>query len=256
MVASKLKLGEMNTWIQHELHGYPSGEKVPDYRILNGDVRAHNPYNGYLMPFRFEDPKLQEHISRVEARQSIGSLCDVVEASSDYVQVAFSEEQMAALRATFEPHNRDWLMPFRKIATSQVTAIFDAVRNTLLDWTLRLESEGILGEGMTFTAQEKERAAGAATISIGSVHNFQGVIGTVSNSTLLIDNVAAVDDEMKRGGFSEEERIEIQSLIAQYKTALPKGKLALAKRGIQWVVGHADKLGSLAAIFRDFFGKQ
>jgi len=53
---------------------------------------------------------------------------------------------------------REWVVPFRMFSNNQVTSIFDAVRNRILDWTLKLEAEGILGEGMTFTPKEKEAA--------------------------------------------------------------------------------------------------
>jgi hypothetical protein len=187
-------------------------------------------------------------------RQSIGSLHDVVNSESGYVQVAFTEHEMSALRPLFERHMQSWIQPFRMFSKPQVSAVFDAVRNRILDWTLNLEAEGILGEGMTFTPQEKDRAAAMTSINIGSVENFQGVIGSVTDSALHIDNVVAVEGALKSRGFSTEERTEIQQLIAEHKAAPEAGKLAVAKRGIQWVVDHAEKLGTLASTFRDFFG--
>jgi len=255
MVATKLKLAEMNAWIEHELHGYPPEADVPEYRQLHGDVRAHNPYNGALMPIRFTDPSLQDMLSSCTIRQSIGSLHEVTGSASGFLQMPFSEQQMVSLRQMLGPDDSEWMIPFRKFDKSQVTAIFDAVRNRILDWTLRLEAEGIMGEGMTFTPQERDRAASMTSISIGSVENFQGVIGTVSGSTLHVDNVAAVDAALKTQGFTSEQRTEIQELIAQHKAARPDGNLSAAKRGIQWVVDHAEKLGVLASMFRDFFGK-
>ena len=109
---------------------------------------------------------------------------------------------------------------------------------------------------MTFSPQEKAKAASLTSINIGSVGNFQGVIGSVVDSTIHIDNVRATDEALSKHGFSEEQRIEIQTLIAEFKAASPEGKVGLAKRGIAWVVSNAEKLGQLAAIFRDFFGRQ
>jgi hypothetical protein len=253
MVATKLRLADVNLWIEHELHGYPQEAGIPEYRRLYGDVRALNPFNGYLMPVRMGDAELQEKISECEIRQSVGSLHEVLTGKSDYLQVPFSEQQMLSFRRMFQD-DRDWLMPFRKFDKAQVAAIFDAVRNRILDWTLKLEVEGILGEGMTFTPQERDRAASMTSINIGSVQNFQGVIGPVTNSMVSIDNVSAIDSALKERGFSAEERAEIQQLIAEHKAAPREGKLAAARRGIQWVVDHAEKLGALASLFRDFFG--
>jgi hypothetical protein len=63
MVATKLKLADFNGWLGHELHGYPPEARVPDYRVLHGDLRARNPANGVLMPIRF-GPELTETFSR------------------------------------------------------------------------------------------------------------------------------------------------------------------------------------------------
>jgi len=92
------------------------------------------------------------------------------------------------------------------------------------------------------------------SINIGSVENFRGVIGSVSNSSLHVDDVAAVKEALTSRGFTAEEQTEIQQLIAEHKGARGDGKLGIAKRGIQWVVDHAEKLGVLAAMFRDYFG--
>lgn len=252
MVATKIKLMAVNSWIAHELHGYPSGTQLPTYRHLRGDVRARNPYNGLLVPVRVGNAESQDALSVCKIYQSIGSLYELTTGDSNYLNLPFSEQQMISLRRMF-PDESDWLMPFRKLDYTRVAAIFDAVRNRILDWTLTLEEEGILGEGMTFTPQEKDKAAALPVINIGTVENFHGVIGSVTGSTLHIDNVHAVDSALESRGFSAVERAEIQRLVAEHKAAAEGGKLAAAKRGAQWVVEHAEKLGTLAGLFRNVF---
>lgn len=59
--------------------------------------------------------------------------------------------------------------------------ILDAVRNAILEWSLKLEQDGIRGEGLTFTPEEKktaDRAAYSVTNFFGSVHNSQIQHGT------------------------------------------------------------------------------
>ena len=46
-----------------------------------------------------------------------------------------------------------------EIHISQVTKISESVKNIILSWSLRLEKDGILGEGMTFSTQEKTIAS-------------------------------------------------------------------------------------------------
>jgi len=72
-------------------------------------------------------------------------------------------------------------VPVLTLACNQVAAILDAVRSTVLEWALRLEKEGILGDGLRFTDAEKRRAGKAMDIKI---ENFQGIIGDVQQSTV------------------------------------------------------------------------
>lgn len=255
LVAAKLKLAEAELWINYELNGYPVGIDVPKYRILHGEVRAYNPYNGAHIPFRWSNPDQQVKMSTVHNRQSIGSLAAVLQSGKgDWVQVPFSDHALARIHANMDESDREWCVPTRWFAASQVESIFDAVRNQILDWTLTLEAQGILGEGMTFTEAEKGRAAAMTHIHIGSIGSVQGVVGSISESTVTVDNVAGLDKALEQHGFSEQQRIELQQLIAEFKGAPADSKASVAKRGIQWVVSNAQNLGTLAAIVRDFFG--
>ncbi len=252
MVATKLKLPGVSEWIAHEMDGYPPSADVPPYRRLRGDVRANNPFNGVQMPVRVDDANLQALWSDVSITQSIGALHEFCRADPPFLQVPFSHEQVMKLQEFFEEDT--WFVPYRRISTPDVRGIFDAVRNRILNWTLELEAQSILGEGMTFSDAEKEKAASTPSVQIGSVQNFQGVIGTVTDSTVSIDSVQSMDAALCSRGFSKEERIEIQRLIAEFKSAPTESRLAVAKRGIEWVMDHALKLGTLASMFRDFFG--
>ena len=45
-----------------------------------------------------------------------------------------------------------------QIQLSQVYKVLDSIRNTILNWALKLEEDGILGDGMAFSKEEKETA--------------------------------------------------------------------------------------------------
>lgn len=189
MVAIKLDLQEFNDWLTHELHGYPDAKSVPDYRRLHGDLRAHNPYNGALMPIRF-DPQVTEMLSEVCETQSIGNLQELADSRSDHLQAPFGPRELAFVQKLVDPEYRDWLLPFRRISRTQLTAIIDRVRNLVLDWSLELEKKGVLGEGMTFSEDEKKRAS-SPSISING--NFQGIIGNVADSKVSQDFVMTIE---------------------------------------------------------------
>ena len=47
VIAKKLKLKEFEDWIQLEQNGYGSRE-VPEYRYVQGQIKARNPYYGWI----------------------------------------------------------------------------------------------------------------------------------------------------------------------------------------------------------------
>jgi hypothetical protein len=178
VVATKLDLKAFREWINHELHGYVSTE-VPKYRRIRADLKAINPYRG-LITFLVHDPDLQSMVCDVGIDAPIGSFVDLLSNRREqdaYLMIPFAPNQKKALmdiQDGYEP-----LEPVRTVGRNQVAAILDAVRTTILEWSLQLEADGILGEGMTFSPDEKKRAHDSIRIE-----NFQGIIGDVSGSTV------------------------------------------------------------------------
>jgi hypothetical protein len=81
------------------------------------------------------------------------------------------------------------LKPRRFISTSFLAGIVGTIRNTILQWSLRLEEEGIVGEGLSFSDEEKSRAASSTTIHI---HDFKGVLGTVQGQNVQVGDAATI----------------------------------------------------------------
>ena len=46
VITRKLKLRAMSDWCSSELNGYDDYTKVLSYRVLEGEVKVYNPYNG------------------------------------------------------------------------------------------------------------------------------------------------------------------------------------------------------------------
>ena len=66
---------------------------------------------------------------------------------------------------------------------SEIYRILSTIRNKILEWALLLEEHGIVGEGMTFTDEEKQKA-----------HNTQ-IINNYTNNFYS----EASDIEIKQG---------------------------------------------------------
>ncbi|MDZ4686042.1 MAG: hypothetical protein SH850_13320 [Planctomycetaceae bacterium] len=179
IVATKLQINDFKAWIDHELTGYPSESDVPKYRVIQATLRVMNPVTGMQMPVFFEAAKDEDELSHFMAIQSVGEIQSLVSSGAKHLQSPFtSRQKQLLLQQMATPIPMECL---RIVSASLLVGILNAVRNTVLDWSLRLEQQGILGEGMRFSSEEKAIAMTSQNIHIGS---FQGILGDVASSTV------------------------------------------------------------------------
>ncbi len=243
VVARKLGLENFERWTEFELSGYGKQE-LPEYRIVEAVVKAHDPNRGW-MPVIFEDSGLARAAEEASCGNPIGELQYMV-ANKDagaYLHQPFDHEVTKKLM-------RGSLVPTRLISIPSISGILDAVRNTILRWALELEQNQILGEGLTFSAAEKTKAASAPAIHIT---NFHGVLGDVQAEQFQIGDYNSIHKELKRLGISQDGRNELENILDEIRTAKGKKKQSLAKRGLAWVAEHAETLGKLAGVVRRWF---
>jgi hypothetical protein len=191
LVATKLDIQDFRDWIQLELKGYPSSSEVPRYRIAVAEIRLVNPVLGRLIPF-FLPPDIAGPLEKTQIRQAIGTLVELSGTPSDTFSLTIRPELRQSL---VEVQGRFPMEPVMQISRVYVTTVLDAVRNLILEWSLRLEQRGIMGEGMTFSPKEKDIAMSSSNIHIGS---FQGVYGNIINSEVSLHQ----NMEVKAGDFA------------------------------------------------------
>jgi hypothetical protein len=247
VVARKLRLKEFEKWAELELNGYGNAD-LPDYRVVTAEVKAHNPYHGWI-PVIFEDTGTAQAAAEAPCTNPIGELQYMVTNHKEggYLHQPFSHDiTQNLMRGSRVP-----LVPTRLIGITHIVGILDAVRNTVLNWALELEQNEILGEGLTFSAAEKEKAA-----SVPSIHitNFHGVLGDVQAQQVQIGDYNSIHEELKQLGIDQKARNELENILDEYKAAESKKKQSLAKRGLAWVAKHAETLGQLATVIRGWFG--
>ncbi len=61
LVAKKLKIADLESWILHELNGYSDSSTVPEYRWMTGEIKTFNPYNGMWIPIMFHESDSKIH---------------------------------------------------------------------------------------------------------------------------------------------------------------------------------------------------
>src|SRR3990172_11039624 len=142
IVASKLDLQEFLEWIENELNGYKETDykKYPPYRFINGEPKGWNPYHGWL-PLIFSHEKSQEILSQMPTNQPIGQLEDLYSSGNSNLQIPYAPKAQNKISEATGSRTKFTLM----IDRSAVAGVLDAVRNIILDWSLKLEKEGVLG---------------------------------------------------------------------------------------------------------------
>lgn len=235
LIASKLKLADFDQWIQHELNGYPDRESCPEYRKVCGSLKAFNPYHGWISTL-MQDNELEKMICERKLTDSISEVISLCQSSENVLISEFSGEQFAFFNKMF---NSPLPMKYAlHIPTTAVKDIEEKVKNTILEWTLKLESEGIVGENMVFSETEKESAVnmpqtvnnyyGNTSVINSPSDNVQIVSGSENTVTFSYDKVKdvvdAVEKSISESDLSKEDIETATELLADIKLKIEEEK--------------------------------
>lgn len=173
IVATKLNLERFGAWVRLELDGYPNGIDLPAYRLLKGQLSYHNPFHG-TQRASLDDPEMQERLTQAPMRDSVARIVHLLSnnnPSKGAVRCTFPPAMQQVLQGVFQEPLEFYLV----VGSHQLKGVLDSVKTELLDWTLRLERDGIVGEGMRFTESEREKAAkGEDKLTPTIILNFIG----------------------------------------------------------------------------------
>lgn len=169
LVARKLDIKDFEEWINSELNGYTDYDKIPDYREIRGQVKAWNPYHGWI-PVIIQEREYEDVLSTRKVFDSIPSLYNAIcNIESQTLTYSFDGSTLAAL-CRMTHHNTNYQLHFSK---SAIVDIIEQVKNKILDWALLLEENGIVGENLQFSVEEKETVKNVPQIT-NYVNNFFG----------------------------------------------------------------------------------
>ena len=269
LVASKLGLEDLTEWIDCELGGYPSRSSVPSYRRLSCQPQALNPFRGWIpidlagLPedflYEFTTVYLQESISNVEKHVADGGRLEV---------------QMPNVLAEmlYTGHDRDSRFKISwRFSAFALSGVLTTVRSKILTWSLDLEKQGVLGEGVNFSLREKEIAGMVFKNDFnGAVINNNGVLGSSTGSitqenTMSVGSLDSLRDELKKIGVSDDEVDELQEAIQTSDQPLtdngfsPKisewvGKISIKAMQGGLKVGGAVAVGVIAKLITTYLG--
>ena len=240
-VSVKLRATEIEEWLGREMNGYAKAADVPEYRRLHAELKCVNPVRG-LIPLTVASPPIQDIISSSPMTQPIGELEALVRSGTGgdgTVIRYFTSEQEHQLMQNM-PHP---MRPVQVIPATAILAILESVRNRIFEWSLELEARGVLGEGLTFSKEERERAthvthnnyttnigsiAGASQIQQGTTSSTQHLKTDIDSKalTLLVDSLERQLDEMRLGGKERAEMVaELATVRAQAVSSKPRAAI-------------------------------
>ena len=215
---------------------------------MSGSLKAWNPYNGWI-PVILQDKAIHEKVSHRAIAQPVSaleSLCHEKD-QGGVLQVPLPHDWLMKLFSETEEF-RLGMVPTLIVDRSQVIGILDAVRNQVLDWSLELEKQGILGDGMSFSTEEVSKAK--SVINIGS---FKGIFGDVSSSNVQFGDYSSIHHLLKEKGVSQNDRNELENILDELKTADSIRKKSLVKKGFEWLTRNAATIGTLSNTIREWF---
>ncbi len=160
VVARKLGLKEFENWINMELNGYNDSE-VPSYRVVHGEVKAWNPYHGWIPVIFDRDLGLNKH----SVRDPVANLVNVKSNSNCYYNFPPEINNILSKNGPFQTKYA------LEISNNSIYNIIEQIRNKILDWALTLEENGIVGDEYLFSSEEK-RIAKDNPIVYNYVNNF------------------------------------------------------------------------------------
>jgi hypothetical protein len=209
VVAEKLDIPELREWVNRELNGYGQNDQFPEYRKVQGDLQAFNPYHGW-QPIIFPEPG---KVKWLFEPRIVNSPAGQLEGAKDDVEFSFNIEpslKAQLIQALEYPCEVRCLLN-----RSQILAIPGHVRSKILDWSLRLEKAGIRGEGLSFSQHEKERAHYVSISIHGNVENLSNVVDVAQGAHVTTQQTSkAIIDVSGLAALAADLRQHVDSVIA------------------------------------------
>lgn len=163
VVAKKLKLEDDAEQFRKEFDGYSNYESVPDYRQAKGKVQKYQASewrdideNGCCIP-----PKSFYHTNPIvdfpfSIRKPIRNLEKELVVIGDVAEKMYPVDLRYRLKNMYSIDNND---QYRCLYSPTVHSdILHEIKMKLIEWTMSLSENGILGNNMSFEEDEKEMA--------------------------------------------------------------------------------------------------
>lgn len=227
----RLQLEDIEEWVKHELEGYPDVNVIPHYRYIGGVPQSCHVHWGWRT-LKLSGNEFNDTLASIcMYSQGIATLEAIAENPGPYrlsyptfVEQAFMPHMVAGV-------NKIGLCVDR----SAVIGVIDAIKHRVLEWSLAMEKAGVVGEGMSFTLDEKEKAANVTyNVSMGDNSRFNQ--NSTDNSANVV-NHGAVFGDLRAKVAAEVKNPEARAAIQETIHAMETQQQAGNKKGFMAAYG-------------------
>jgi AbiTii len=174
VACAKVGLTEFGEWVDRELDGYMdmSVKDLPPYPRLRGVPEGFNPYHGWSA-ITFRTGEQEASWGDAPIRLSVPS----IEASLSPAQPSgrFYFPYLAEAKRYLLENVQGADDVRIRLEVPQVVGLLQRTKSILLEWTLEIEKQGVLGENMLFSLQERANSVGPTSQAVHNVYNIENV---------------------------------------------------------------------------------
>ena len=223
-----------DTWINSELYGFTETKQkdIPDYRKIYGRLQASDSLYDWV-PVVFTNSEMEALLCERKLDCPIGEILTLYDSPDGFFELKYNaniSREIDKICETIGP-----LEYKLTVNNFHLKNIIDQVTTRLLEWTLVLESQGILGNDIQFTPMEQSLAQNVpqqinyyGTVINGDVQQSQVISGdhnTISfNYDQVSDLLENVKDALKSESLSAEDRETVEELIKDAETKIASKK--------------------------------
>lgn len=238
LISSKLNVKQFSDWCNNELNGYFSNnDDIPNYRLIRGSIYA-SAVGKATIPVVISGPEWAKYTDIKLIHDPIPKLESWIysddktfinlrlEHGLEERLLRFFDDQdnqliqkMGMQNNPFSDNLRSGYQPFLSISKTDISNILSTIRKAILDWSINLEKQGIIGEDYIFTAEEKQMTQNVH-YTIGNVgnmanHNENSTINQTStnNVNIVKGDFNSLASNLRSHGVEETDIQELQTII-------------------------------------------
>jgi hypothetical protein len=277
VLASRLQNKELLDWVTNELKGYENDEDLPKYRIYRGNltgtyINGTMQYNNQPIPTIGMNEGLIKLIKSLNFNQSVSSLENlIIENKSGTLERTFPAELTGLIQDNWRKMGNPYLQLINSkvsIGSSAITEVLSSVRNSLLDFMLKIDAQ--FGN-ITEIEELKTKREEISTIMSQTIIHTSGdgnVVNTGEkakiDATITINkgNKQELEKYLKDIGISDKDSAELLEII---DTEEPnREKKAFGKKVNEWTTKTLGKaldgswnvgIGAAGSLLAKAFGK-